>query len=462
MQASADRFVTASRLAEVSPTPPPIAENPADPRSDTDQLQPADLGSAHPHERHRILAAFLATRVVGNAFIRFPYVFSTAIAAGLDIRLAALTTLLGIRELFGIGTPLLGRLADAGHLTRLIWIGSIVAGLACILAPETGPVGFALLFATGGLAKLGIDVAQNSWISHQFDGARRGQVVGVLESSWALAFIVVVPILGVGIQHWGWRAAFWICGPLLILAGTTAGGLLGRHEDRLLLQESAAHAVQRSEQRALEEASAAAELPTVASTNDPSSAATIGEAEAGRASPARRRAIYSFVLLQPFAQMLVFAVIGDWFVKSLALSTPKIGVITFSLGLAELVGTLAVVAVAKRLNPLIGGAVAMAACALLFGLMALDTTNAVLGVGLLLVADVALEFGFVSVLPAVADLNGASRGKSFGNAFAVVSGSRAMASVSAGALYVVGGFSLTAVVAALLCLLGAAMLWAGR
>ena len=168
------------------------------------------------------------------------------------------------------------------------------------------------------------------------------------------------------------------------------------------------------------------------------------------------------MLLQPFAQMLVFAVIGDWFVKSLALSTPKIGVITFSLGLAELVGTLAVVAVAKRLNPLIGGAVAMAACALLFGLMALDTTNAVLGVGLLLVADVALEFGFVSVLPAVADLNGASRGKSFGNAFAVVTGSRAIASVSAGALYVVGGFSLTAVVAALLCLLGAAMLWAGR
>jgi len=385
--------------------------------------------------RRAILGAFLITRTAGNAFVRFPYVYSTAIAAGLDIRLAAFTAVLGVRELVGLATPALGRLADRGHLARLVGIGAVLAGLACALAPFGSPWTFAVIFAFGGFAKLGIDLAQNSWISHQFVGARRGQVVGVIETSWALAFILVVPLLGLGIERWGWQAAFLLCGPVLAVAGGTAGRMVARHEDRLAL---------------------------VTEQTPPSGPDAPHPHAPTPATRRRTLGVLTFVVMQPFAQMLVFAVAGDWFASGLGLSVGQISRVTIGLGLAELFGTTLTIALAKRVHPLAGGAAAMLFCALALAAIAVRPDAAATGLALLLLADVALEFAFVAVLPVIGDLQGAARGKAFGRAFALMTASRAVASVVAGAIYALGGMPAITVIAVAACVVAAVSSWLAR
>ena len=47
----------------------------------------------------------------------------------------------------------------------------------------------------------------------------------------------------------------------------------------------------------------------------------------------------AYVSLQPFAQMMVFAVVGDWFVESLHMSFASLGFNIAVIGLAELAGS---------------------------------------------------------------------------------------------------------------------------
>jgi predicted MFS family arabinose efflux permease len=155
-----------------------------------------------------------------------------------------------------------------------------------------------------------------------------------------------------------------------------------------------------------------------------------------------------FAALQPFAQMMVFAVVGDWFVTSLGMSITGLGLNTMLLGLAELTGTgLAALfsdRVGKRRTAMGGLMLGLPLAAIL----GFTGGNAVVGVSVLLLMDVGIELAFVAVLPLITELDPDARASAIGLAMAVITLSRATSSIVAGVVYVNFGMEVIGLIAA--------------
>jgi predicted MFS family arabinose efflux permease len=354
------------------------------------------------------LVTLFGARFGGNVLLRFPYVFLSAIASGLGIRVDTATAILGVRELGGLATPVPGHIADRGHERRVIVILTAVAGVTTIAAPFAGSVGmFAALLLIGGFAKFGTDAAQGAWMAHRVDFDRRGRVLGLIEVSWSAAFLVGMPLCAWSIDEWGWKAPFVGTGALLLVFAVAQWLALPR--DRPSLLEDTPREKLRID-RSL-------------------------------------RGVMAYSALQPFAQMMVFAVVGDWFVKTLHMSVAGLGLYVAVVGLAELAGSsssaLLSDRVGKRRLALYGLAVATPTIVAL-GFVG---DHVVAAVTVLVVMDAGLEGSFVAVLPLMTELDPNSRAAALGFAMVLMTISRAVASVLAGLVYVHLGFTAVCAIA---------------
>lgn len=383
------------------------------------------------------VAGFVATRLMANLFLRFPYVFITRIAAGLGVSVETLTWVFGARELGGLAAPLAGRWVDRGHTARVLTFGAAVAGACCAAAAIDVFWLFVVVMVVGGAAKICIDLAQNAWLGHHVPLAGRGRVIGVVETTWAGAFLVGIPLVAALIRWFDWRAAFWATGPLLVIAGVASGRTLPEHAPDVSDQQPTA-------------------APTVARADAP--ATEVHHTPIGaRVKPA----VWAFCVLQPMAQMLIFAVNGDWFDTTLGLSTGGIAVAGALLGVAELLGTLLAISATDRFGPLRCGMWGILLTAPPLLAVVLAGEHVVWGIGLMVVMDVGIEFAFVAVLPLVSELDVANRGKAVGQVFVLIMVSRAVSSGVAGMIYGAGGFDASVVAATVACVAaGVALMWA--
>lgn len=386
------------------------------------------------------IAGFAATRFVGNLFVRFPYVFITQIARGLGVDVRDLTFVFGARELGGLIAPLTGRLVDRGHTARVVAFGGIVAGASCVAAATTHFGLFVVVMVIGGAAKISIDLAQNAWIGHHVPLERRGRVIGVIEMTWAGAFLVGIPLLAFVIDRLGWRAAFVVTGPALAATALLSARQLQRTKAPLL------------------QVAPVADLPADTDNDTDNDTAVVSSTTGSRSR--LRTGVWVFCFLQPLAQMLIFAVNGDWFAQSLNLSTWALGIATLTLGAAELVGTILTVWLTDRVGPLRCGMWGMALAIPPLAAIALVADNAIAAIGLMFLMDVAIEFAFVAVLPIVSELDVDNRGKALSHVFVLIMVARAIGSAVAGIIYTAGGFNASILAACLACL-GAtgAMAW---
>lgn len=376
------------------------------------------------------IGVFTAARLAGNTFLRFPYVFVTAIAAGLGTDVRVVTAILGLRELGGLATPALSRAIDRGHLPRTLAIAGAVTGMASVGAVVGGLWGFTIALAVSGVGKMGIDLAQNAWIGHHVPFARRARATATVELSWALAFLAGVPMLALAVGRWGWRAPFLIVAPFLV--GLTAWG------------------------------ARVARPPSDAAPVDHQRADAPAADDHAPRRPLPRWSIWIYCFLQPFAVMIVFAVNGDWLATSLHLSESALGVAAIAMGIAEVAGTTLTMVAADRTGPARMSTWAMAACVPPLAILVSGPTNAVVAVGLFVILDLAIECSFVAVLPLVSELDPDNRARAISHAFVIITGSRAIGSVAAGWIYGAGGFAAISVVAAVVAAAATAALIAGR
>ncbi|MFN8053143.1 MAG: MFS transporter [Acidimicrobiales bacterium] len=376
----------------------------------------------------RTIAGFALTRLVGNLFVRFPYVFIDQIARGLGVEVRTLTYVFGARELGGLVSPTAGRWVDRGHTGRVLALGGLLAGVSCLIAATSWFPLFVVVMIVGGAAKVSIDLAQNAWIGHEVPLRERGRVIGVIEATWAGAFLAGVPALGWAVDRWGWQAAFVVTGPLLTLAAVGSGAGLRDH----------VHPV-------VDEDAAAAHHVTI-------------DARPDRVTTA----VWVFCFMQPMAQMLIFAVYATWFRNEVGLDTARISVITALLGVAELVGTVVTVWSTDRFGPIRCGMWGMAlTIAPMLGVVAVGPSE-VPAAALLIAMAIAIEFAFVSVLPVVSELDVTSRGKAVARVFVLIMVSRALGSAIAGTVYDLGGFDAALVAAATAAAAASGALWWAR
>ncbi len=171
-----------------------------------------------------IWTTILPARLLINAEFRIPYPFLPAISRGLGVPLEVASLLLTARDLVGVSSPLYGYLSDrVGRKTIMLGgLLALVAGAGLMVVGSS--FGIALVaFALLGLAKAGYDPAMQAYVSDAVPYERRGQALGITEFSWAGSWLLGVPLAGLLIARWDWRAPFLIIAllGLLSLIGTT-------------------------------------------------------------------------------------------------------------------------------------------------------------------------------------------------------------------------------------------------
>jgi DHA1 family inner membrane transport protein len=155
------------------------------------------------------LTLITLARLVTNSAFRYVIPFLAVLAKGLDVHISRLGLALTASTLTGLlGTPI-GRLIDRGSHRLLMVVGLVGIAIGTVIASVAHSV---LVFGAGlvvlSVAKLMFDVAMTGWVAEFVPVAARGRVFGLIEMSWAGGLFFGVTLLGVVTAVWSWRWAY--------------------------------------------------------------------------------------------------------------------------------------------------------------------------------------------------------------------------------------------------------------
>lgn len=169
-----------------------------------------------PKLRAQILVMTLA-RIVLNTMHRLVYPFLAVFARGLGVDLAVIAYALTLRSLLGMFAPLLASIADSrGRKTGMLFgLAVFIASTLLVLLSPTFPA-FILALMLGMIGKYVYDPTMQAYIGDRIPYERRGRVIAITELGWSLSFIIGVPLMGILIARYGWRAPY----PALAIAGS--------------------------------------------------------------------------------------------------------------------------------------------------------------------------------------------------------------------------------------------------
>ncbi len=356
------------------------------------------------------LPSLVFYRFLSNVGARFPYSFLPALARGSGLSIDALGQVMFLRELTGATAPGVGRLADRFGSERVI-VSTTVLGVIGFALGAIGATGLAIGLVIMGLAKISFDVASNAWIGDHVSYERRGRAMGLVEVTWAAAALIGSPILGLMIDHIGWWSASAL---LAVLSAPTAFRLA-----QAMNGEGRPH-----------RGSLAAAAPR---WTGPLVVTLVG-----------------FCGLTTASQFLIIGH-GLWLDSVYGLSASGIGFAVMAVGSVEAVGSGTSARMADRWgkrNSVVIGATVMTAALVLLSIF--PSPPLPMGLVLLAAAFLGFEFGLVSALPLLSELDPEARAQVLGWALGTSTVLRALASLSGVALFESSGFApLTALAAVL-------------
>jgi predicted MFS family arabinose efflux permease len=240
-------------------------------------------------------------------------------------------------------------------------------------------------------------------------------MLGLYETSWALALLVGAPIVAVLINVFGWR------GPFVVLAAASAVATV------------------------------------VVASGLPRWVPEVVIEDVGSATPAVRRApITSTAWLvmvgsatTAMAGLGVFVVSGSWLDDAFGVPTGGIGAVAVGFGAVELVSSLASAGFADRVGKLRSTLAGLVV--LLVGLAIMVSADARLAIGVLGILTFLLgfEFAFVTSLSLVSESMPDARGTTLAVSNAVGTIARAAGAVASGWIYSVHGIAGTATLSAI-------------
>jgi len=358
-----------------------------------------------------------AARLLGNALWRSPFVFLPAIAKGLGVSRAAVATALSAREAIGLSAPVIGSVVDQGHERAAMRAGIALAAVgATTVALTDSLAGFTAGMLLVGFAKYLWDNGQNSWIGHEVAFQQRGRVLGLLETSWAGAYLFVVPVMGLLIGLGGYRLPFGVLAGVAVVL--TVLVLLSVH------------------------------VP----------ARRVSGAGSPRRLPRGGIPLYVTFFFLAFGQQLLFTAAGAWLNDVYGLSAEGLGVAAVVIGAAELLGSGATIVLADRLGKrraALGGTVALLVPAVALGHLGRSVAVAVL---VLAAFAGCFEFAWVAAIPLMTEIDPQARATGIGIVVACITVSRSIAIAVGIRLYDDHGIGLTSSAAAVTLLVAIAAL----
>jgi predicted MFS family arabinose efflux permease len=346
--------------------------------------------------RHIRIQVILLTiiRWVTATALRMVYPFLPAFARGLGVSITTISSAVGLRSLIGALSPLLSPIADryGRRNGMLLGISIFVLGCALVFIFPTFPI-FILALC---LNSLGAFVYLSSAQAHIGDAVpyeQRGSVIGIIELSWSLCFILGVPAIGLLIGHFGWLSPFPVLGLMAIIVAI------------LLLRV----------------------FPKDPATAQRGEKFTHGFRNILK-SPNAKIALAMSLALGFFAEV-IYIVFGVWMEDSFGLKIAALGAVSALIGFSELLGE----GLTTTLTDKLGKKRAIAIGVSLHGLVTLSLLllgryfiGAIAG---LFFYALTFEFAFVSVIPLMSELVPESRATFMGVYIATLAVGR-----SAGAL----------------------------
>ena len=366
-------------------------------------------------------------RLVLNTARRFAYPFAPILSRAMGVPLTHITSMIAVNQASGLLALFFGPFADRLGYRFMMLLGLFVlaAGmLAAASLPFFAVVLIALFLA--GLGKNIFDPAIQAYVGEQVPYAKRGLVIGLIETSWAASTLVGIPLLGLLIAWRGWRAPFLVMG-MAALAGMVMIAL------RL--------------------------PPEARRAEGPSGRAEIGRAWKRLFRSRKAKTMLAVAFLVSMANDGIFVIYGAWLEQQFHLNVAQLGLGTSVIGVAELGGEFMTVGLADRMGK--ARALTMGIGLSLVGYLILPWTDRALPMALggLFALFVAVEFTFVTALSMATEILPDQRATMMSGMLAVAGLGRMAGAVTGGLLWVSQGTGAVALMSALLCALaGLAML----
>ncbi len=357
-------------------------------------------------EVRRALPALIVARFAINVAMRMAYTFLPAFARGTGMSVGATSAVLSARELTALSAPLMGRFSDRWGAIRVMGVCGLVAGGGLLIATLGAP-GFILGFVIVGFGRTANQVSLNSWVGSVVAYERRGRATGLVELTWGGAALVGLPLVGLLIDGVAWWAPQAVLGALLLVVGLS-----------ILRRESGE------------------ERPVAVQTRKP------------RMTRSAVAALATNGALTAAAQFL-FLTHGLWLEDSYDLDTTEVGLAVLAVGAVEVVATVGSSRLTDRVGKrrsIIGGTLLMTAMIVLLGMV--DAPPLGIGLAVLVIAFLGFEYGIVSAIPLLSELDPGARAQMVGRAVMVTTLVRALITPLATFLYVRVGFSATMFTAA--------------
>lgn len=361
--------------------------------------------------------ALVWARLVTNACYRFTPPFVAVIARGLDVSLAELGIALMIGEFAGLLSPVIGRRIDAVNRLAAMAAGMSMIFLATVSAAvSTHVVWFGASVFVLNAGKVVSDTGLVVWINDRVPYERRGRVIGVVETSWALGLFIGVAAMGLVTALVSWRAGMVLGALAMAVSGAIVVVRLPHHE---------AHA-------------------------------PAGGRGGGRLPRSSWLVVAAMFFLMGASQCIAIT-FGPWFEEDFGFGGGAIVAVVVAIGVAEL---LASSTSARWMDDwgkersIVRGAVLMAVTAALMSVAAGSAWSAVPAV---VVFMLGFEFAIVSVLPLAANMVPGASGAGLGLAVGAGTSGRALFS-AVGTWLLDRGGSAGPTLAALVLALGAASL----
>ncbi len=165
------------------------------------------------------IAFFTLIRVNNNTIIRMAYPFLPILAAGMGVDVAALSLALSASLATSAAGPFLAPIADRrGRKSGMrIGLGLVVLGALLLALWPSYPAFFAAIL----LGNLGNNIfapALNAYLSDRVPYARRGLVLSIGEMSWALSYVLIMPLVGPFMTAQTWSVPYVALAAIAILA----------------------------------------------------------------------------------------------------------------------------------------------------------------------------------------------------------------------------------------------------
>jgi predicted MFS family arabinose efflux permease len=334
-------------------------------------------------------------RLISNACYRFAPPFIAVIARGLHVTVAQMGIAFMIGEFAGLSSPILGRIVDKNNRMVTMMIGMVGITLAVITAAtSTTLIQFAIAMCVMSGSKVLFDTALIVWVNDHVPYERRGRIVGVIETSWALSLFIGVAIMGVATAVFSWRAGFAVGAIGMMISGGLIVAALPRHD---------AHA-------------------------------PVSEQARGKVPP-NGYLVFACAFLLMGASQCLGITFGPWFEDEFNFSSAALIAVVIVLGLFELVSSIGSSRVTDtwgKENSIRRGSILMVVSALLMGLAA---HTSFVAVPMLVLFILGFEFALVSMLPLAANIVPTAGGIGLGLTVGAGTCGRAVFSTIATSLY---------------------------